>query len=113
MNYLLILLNVLLLVTGQTLWKIGVERFNFNNYKQLYLVLSSPFIITGCFLYVIATVIWILLLSRLPLSFLYPLQSLAYVVGLIIAIFVFHEHVTLTKWIGVGVILVGVYFVAK
>jgi drug/metabolite transporter (DMT)-like permease len=110
----LILANIILLVSGQTLWKIGIERHGpMRGIGSLLLTMFSPWVIAGIALYVVATVIWIYLLSRLPLSLLYPLQSLAYVAAVLVAIFVFHEHVSVMRWIGVAIILIGVTFLVK
>jgi len=112
--YLLVLVNVVLLVSGQTLWKLGIPSdAPLNSLGKVIMVMFSPWVIAGLALYVVATVIWIYLLSRLPLSLLYPLQSLAYVAAVVVSIFVFHEHVSLMRWIGVAIILVGVGFIVK
>jgi undecaprenyl phosphate-alpha-L-ara4N flippase subunit ArnE len=39
--------------------------------------------------------------------------SLSYVFGMVAAIVFFHEDVSLTKWIGVGLIMVGCCLIAK
>lgn len=86
MNYLLILMNIILLVSGQLLWKIGLTKYGKISFDNLFVLFISPHIILGLMLYVIATLIWFYLLSRMPLSVLYPLQSLAYVLGIILAV---------------------------
>jgi len=113
MYYGLILVNIILLVAGQTLWKLGIGHRELRSVGAVLEVMLSPWVIAGIALYAIATVISIYLLSKLPLSLLYPVQSLTYVVILFVAIFVFHEHVSVTRWIGVGVILLGVTLVVK
>jgi drug/metabolite transporter (DMT)-like permease len=114
MNYILILVNIVLLVAGQTLWKIGIEkRPPITGVGGVIMAMLSPWVMAGIALYVIATVVWIYLLSKMPLSLLYPMQSLAYVAAVIIAIFVFREHVSVYRWVGVAIILVGVGFVVK
>lgn len=113
LKYALILVNICLLVGGQTLWKIGIAKFKLTDLKSLLLAMFSPWIIAGIVLYVIATVIWIYLLKQMPISLLYPLQSLAYVLTIFIAIFLFHEHVSAWRWAGVAVIMVGVTLLVK
>ncbi|WAH38828.1 hypothetical protein [Alicyclobacillus dauci] len=108
----MILSNVILLVAGQTLWKYGLKDRDLTNLKSVIVAMFSPWVIGGIILYVVATVIWIFLLNKLSLSLLYPLQSLAYVAAIFISIFIFHEHVPPLRWVGVGVILVGVSLVA-
>ncbi|CAM3729441.1 EamA family transporter [Alicyclobacillus pomorum] len=113
-NFALLLVNILLLVSGQTLWKIGIAKHGaVNGLGNLLLAMFSPWIIAGICLYVVATVISVYLLSKMPLSLVYPLQALTYVVAVIVAIVVFHEHVSLMRWLGVVIILVGVGFVVK
>jgi drug/metabolite transporter (DMT)-like permease len=98
---------------GQTLWKIGIEKMSLNSISSILSVIFSPLIILGIALYGLATVIWIYLLSKFPLSVLYPLQSLAYVFGMVVALLIFHEHISATRWIGVAVIIFGVYLISK
>lgn len=113
MNYFLIFINIVLLVSGQTLWKIGIAGKDLKGIQGVIMAMFSPWVIAGIVLYVIATVVWIYLLSRMPLSLLYPLQSLAYIAAVFVAIFVFKEHVSPIRWIGVAVILVGAALVVK
>ncbi|WP_068783911.1 EamA family transporter [Paenibacillus phocaensis] len=110
LSYLLLLGNILLLVTGQVLFKIGLSRSGGLHWVKL---ATSPAVIGGIVLYVLATLLWFAVLSRLPLSVAYPLQALAYVLALIPAYFLFHETITLTKLAGVAVILLGVVLLAK
>ena len=43
----------------------------------------------------------------------YPLISISYIFGVLAARFVFHETIPLTRWIGVLVIIVGVFLVVQ
>lgn len=61
----------------------------------------------------VATVLWMYILKHYPFSQAYPLISMSYVFGLIAAIYVFHETVPATRWIGVAFIIVGVIFISK
>lgn len=112
-NAILIALNIVLLVAGQTLWKMGIAAHPLRGLGSAVLALFTPYIFAGIVLYALATVVWIFLLSRLPISMLYPMQSLAYVATVVIAILFFHEHVSPVRWAGVAVILVGVVLVVK
>lgn len=112
-NLILLLVNVLFLTSGQVLWKMSVRNIGSFNFSSLWGVLLSPYFLIGGVLYVMATLIWIYLLTKLPLSTLYPLQSLAYVFGLLAGYFVFNEFISFQKIVGVAIILIGVYFIAK
>jgi len=115
MKFLLIFLNILCLVFGQTAWKMGLEKIELHGsiIAKLFQIVFSPLILLGFALYIIATVIWMYLLSKFPISYLYPLQSLAYVISLFVGLLIFKEAIPLTRWVGTGVILLGVYIIVK
>lgn len=113
MVYLLLLMNVSLLVTGQILWKLAVAGIEQWSVSTLIGVILSPLFIGGAALYVIATGIWLVILSKLPLSVAYPSQSIGYIFGAILALFIFKETISLTQWGGMAIIIFGVYLVAK
>jgi drug/metabolite transporter (DMT)-like permease len=102
--------NIILLVSGQILFKIGIQKSGGLQWLKL---AQSPAIIGGLALYGIATLLWFAVLARLPLSVAYPMQSLAYVFSLFIAYYIFGEELSLSKFAGVAVILIGVYLIAK
>jgi multidrug transporter EmrE-like cation transporter len=58
-------------------------------------------------------VVWILALSRVEVSIAYPLLSVGYVVNAIAAYYLFGEAVTPMRMIGIGVIILGVFLVAR
>jgi drug/metabolite transporter (DMT)-like permease len=113
MTYFLLLINVFLLVGGQMLWKVGASSINEWGVGTIFYLLRSPFFIGGGLLYVIATFIWMYVISKMPFSVAYPIQSLSYALGVIMAYFLFKEQVDLTQWLGVLVIIFGVYLIAK
>ncbi|MZP29495.1 EamA family transporter [Heliobacterium undosum] len=109
---LLIMINIALLLTGQTLWKIGLQKIGGFSLANLSAIALSPWIIAGLVLYVIATGVWFSILSRMDFSLAYPLQSLAFVFGVLLGWLVFQETIPWTRWFGVAVIVFGVYLVA-
>jgi drug/metabolite transporter (DMT)-like permease len=113
MNYILLLLNIILLVSGQLLWKTGVSTIDNWSLKTFVLIAKSPYIMSGLLLYGIATIIWLYVISKIPFSIAYPFQSLSYAMGVVVAYFIFKENIDLSQWIGVLVIIVGVYLIAK
>ncbi|WP_204524885.1 EamA family transporter [Priestia abyssalis] len=113
MIYGLVLLNVCMLVTGQILWKIAVSSIQEWTIQSILSLIISPFFIGGAFLYVLATGLWLMILSKLPLSIAYPLQSISYVFGAVAAYFIFKETISTQQWVGITVIIFGVYLIAK
>jgi drug/metabolite transporter (DMT)-like permease len=110
--YGMLLLNIVLLLAGQTVWKLGLDRLGGLHVHNAFQVITSPLIVTGAILYAIATLLWLAVLSRLPLSTAYPMQSLAYVLGLLLAWLLFGEAIPPNRWLGAGIILTGVFVIA-
>ncbi|MGK7376419.1 EamA family transporter [Planococcus sp. 1R117A] len=112
-NYLLILLNTMILVSGQFLWKFGMvnKENSFGSLGEVIKLMVSPYIVTGLTMYGFATVLWLFILTRVPLSVAYPLQSLAYVFAVFGAFFIFNEPLSLMKIVGVLLIMIGVSFI--
>jgi multidrug transporter EmrE-like cation transporter len=69
--------------------------------------------VLGAACYAASLFVWILGLSRVPVSIAYPLLSVGYVVNAIAAHYLFGEAVTATRWLGIGCIIVGVWLVAR
>ncbi|MCG3418009.1 EamA family transporter [Oceanobacillus sp. M65] len=113
MNYILLVINILLLVSGQMLWKTGMAHLSPVGLHTILHVVKSPYIIGGGLIYVLATGIWLYLLTRMPFSIAYPFQSLAYVLGIFIGFALFKETVTPIQWAGAAVIVFGVYLIAR
>lgn len=73
---------------------------------------TSPMIWVGVSFYLLATVSWLVVLSRIDLAVAYPLGALNYVLVTLLAATVLNEQVTLLRWIGTASILVGIMLVA-
>lgn len=69
--------------------------------------------VMGVFVYMVSLVIWIMGLSRVPVSVAYPMLSLGYIVNAVAAYYLFGEAVSVTKWLGIGFIVLGVWLVAR
>ena len=63
--------------------------------------------------YGLSVVVWIIGLSRVPVSQAYPLLSLGYVLNIGLAWWLFGEVPNAQRVIGVGVIIAGVVLVAR
>jgi hypothetical protein len=70
-------------------------------------------IIAGLCLYGLSVITWIAGLSRVDVSIAYPLLSLGYVVNAIAAYFLFGEALTPQRLVAIGIILLGVYILAR
>ena len=75
--------------------------------------LASPLVWLGIIIYALNFFIWIIILYRVDLSIAIPVGSVSYIFIPIIAIFFLHEHVGLTRWIGIMLIVSGIHFVSR
>lgn len=115
----LILLGVLLNAVAQLLLKAGmiqVGHFEFTlaNVKPITskILINLP-IMTGISLYGISVGVWLLVLSRAPVSMAYPMLSMGYVINALAAYYFFGESLTPARLIGIFIIITGVYLVSQ
>ena len=115
----LILTGVLLNAAAQIFLKagtntLGVISFSASDwFGQALRVGTNPHIIGGMFCYAFSLVVWIMALSRVPVSIAYPMLSIGYVVSAIAAYLLFGETLGVSRWLGIGFIIVGVWLVSR
>lgn len=119
LTFSLVLSGVLLNAAAQLLLKTGTNRvgefaFTMANAVPIgWRLATSPPILAGLGCYVVSVVVWILALSRVPVSIAYPMLSIGYVVNAFAAWALFGESLAAQKLVGIGFIVVGVYLVAR
>ena len=119
LSFALVLFGVLLNAAAQLLLKAGtnaIGHFEFNVANALPIglkVAAQPFILGGLACYAVSVVVWILALSRVEVSVAYPMLSIGYVVNAVAAYLLLGEAVTVQRLVGIGIIVVGVYIVAR
>ena len=67
----------------------------------------------GIACYVVSVLIWILALSRAPVSVVYPLVSIGYIVNAVGAMLLFGESLQPAKLLGIAVIILGVFILTQ
>lgn len=84
-------------------------------YVQRFLeLLMMPSFLCALFLYGAAFILWIWLLSKNSLSILYPVGlSLNVILALVAARLYLHESITPLHLIGIAVIVIGIFLVAR
>jgi multidrug transporter EmrE-like cation transporter len=73
----------------------------------------NPWVWTGLATYVVSVALWILVLSRVEVSYAYPMVSLGYVMAAVAAKLLWNEELSLSRIIGIGVICLGVFLVSR
>lgn len=68
----------------------------------------APAAIAGLAIYGTGTLLWIYAVSQRSISFLYPLTALTYVMVALGGKFLFAENISSERWLGIGVVVLGV-----
>ena len=107
-------LSVLCDVCGQVCFKIGADRFpsRFSLIGAARAVISSPWLIAGLCVYALETIVWIRILSDVPLSIAYPIASLNFLGVTLASTTVLGERVGHPQWLGAWLVTFGVAIVA-
>lgn len=119
LSFALILAGVLLNATAQLLLKAGTNavghfEFHAGNILPIGMKLAlQPHILGGMACYAISLVVWIMALSRVPVSVAYPMLSIGYVVNAFVAWQWLGEALTAQKLLGIAFIMLGVILVAR
>jgi len=115
----LILFGVLLNACAQIVLKqgmrvIGTFSFSVDNFFPVLIKAGmNPFIISGLACYVLSVFIWLMVLSRVEVTFAYPLLSVGYVVTAFAGYLFFGENMNYVRWAGVIIICFGVYLITR
>lgn len=116
----LILLTVLCGISGQVTLKAGMTHVGpvggdglTEPLGVVLRVLTNPLVIGGLGLYVLGAALWLTVLSRVPLSFAYPILALSYAFTPIVAWLLLGESVPSLRWLGILTICVGVFLVSR
>jgi multidrug transporter EmrE-like cation transporter len=118
-SFALVMTGVLLNATAQLLLKAGTNSvgnfaFSLENAMPVgWKLATEPHIVTGLACYVVSVVVWIMALSRVEVSIAYPMLSVGYVVNAVAAWYLFGEAVSATRLVGIGIIILGVFIVAR
>ena len=115
----LILLGVLLNAFAQISLKQGMRtigHFAFSLENVLPIgtrVMLNPYVIAGLLCYVVSVIVWLLALSRVEVSYAYPLLSVGYIIAAFAGQILFQEALTPVRWAGIAVICLGVFLVTR
>ena len=74
---------------------------------------TTPAVLLGVVAYGLSSIFWLILLSRVDLSYAYPVLSLGYVAIVLVSWLLLGEQVSLARWVGVLVICLGVWLVSR
>ena len=113
--FLLVLIQSIFLCGGQVMLKLALKGVGGCSWSWSFIHSQlTNWWWLGCgVLFTAAGLMWMYILKHYPFSHAYPLSSMAYVMGMIAAMVVFHESIVWTQWIGIVLIMAGCFFVVN
>lgn len=76
-------------------------------------ILTHPYVLFALGLYGVSTLLWLVVLSRVPLSYAYPMSSFGYILIIFSSKWILGEPISLMRWVGVLLICSGIILTAK
>jgi drug/metabolite transporter (DMT)-like permease len=110
----LLFVGIILSGFGAILLKMGsVEIIHDGVWRLLQQILINWKILLGVLFYMVPSFIWIFMLKTVDISFLQPMFSLVYIVTPVLAVMILRENIPINRWVGIVVIVLGVFIVAR
>lgn len=106
-------------VSGQLVLKrgmtaLGAQSFNGSNIVDVAMRMAlSPWVIGGIAIYIAGTFFWLMVLSRVELSFAYPMTSMSYLLIVLSSWYFLGESISLLRIVGVVTVIIGVSLIAQ
>jgi multidrug transporter EmrE-like cation transporter len=120
-GYLYVFATLACTVYGQVILKWRMRSLNwdmpatgFMDKCKAYLIfLMDPFVLSGFFVAFIASVFWVLAMTKLELTVAYPFMSLAPAIVFLFGVYLFDEPLTTGKVVGIIFIIIGLILTVK
>jgi drug/metabolite transporter (DMT)-like permease len=102
---------VFVISSGQLLFKLASAHFDFR--RPLADPRGLAILTLALALYAAATLVWVEVLRHAPLSRIYPIMALSFVLTPLGAMLILKEPIASTYWAGVGLILAGLVLISR
>jgi multidrug transporter EmrE-like cation transporter len=118
-GYIILAVAILNTVLSQLLFKKGILQigdihFSVSNIGLMMTnVFRNPYLLTGMFFYGVSFILWLFVLAKMKLSVAYPITSLNFVLVIVASFYLFGEKLSLLQYASIGLIIIGVVFLAK
>jgi drug/metabolite transporter (DMT)-like permease len=119
LDYIYIFLTIAFTVYGQLIfkWRIGgfgpLPEDTFEKLKFLISLLCDPAIFSGFVAAFLASLAWMGAMTKFDLSYAYPFMSLNFVVVLVLSVWFLGEPLTISKALGIAMIVLGTVVAAR
>lgn len=92
----------------------GVTSVTFANIAEFVTrSMNSGLLWVGLAIFVLNFFVWIIILYKVDLSIAMPVGSTSYIFVPLVAVFFLGEHISLLRWIGIALIVLGIHFVSQ
>ena len=110
-----LLLFSCLMASGQMLFKFTAGQVSVSaSFAGTILgLLRQPTFWLACALYGFATLFWLWILTRVPLSFAYPASALALIIVPVMSMLFFAERLSPAYWLGLALVLGGLFVLTR
>ncbi|OGL65593.1 hypothetical protein A3B21_03465 [Candidatus Uhrbacteria bacterium RIFCSPLOWO2_01_FULL_47_24] len=114
----ILIITILANAFANVFLKLGTQKLPALDLKNLIAnlpkILSNPWILLGAVLFITNFPLYNLLLQRMKLSIAFPLiTSSAFAVAVIVSYFVFHEGLRAPHYIGLGLLVIALWLLAR
>lgn len=120
--FILFFVSLMIGLAGQLLLKKGMNNVGEvtlfskgarNLFRTLLKMFTNKAVLCGVMLFACSTLLWLVIISGLELSYIYPMVSLNYVLAAIGSKMAFKEEISKMRWLSIGVIIMGVILVSS
>lgn len=116
----MIFFSISLAVAGQLLLKSGMNKVGPISITQVrnagvtaMNVISNGRVMGGLALYFLSAMVWLVVLSRVNLSFAYPFIGSSYIIVMLSSRLLFGESISSVRWVGAAFISLGVVLISR
>lgn len=109
-NVFLLGLCIVLSSAAQVLFKFAQDgsKIHGSIVLQVFQIVKNPFLVSGLLLYTISAFLWLRVVRVNEVSRVYPFMSVGYILVLVAGFLFFGEALSMTKIIGISIVVVGI-----
>ena len=106
-------ISILLGSCAQVFLKRGVNPQNTTGGASYLALLRSAWVWAWAACFLLATGLWMIAISKIEVSYAFPMLSLGYLVVPVLSIFFLKEHVSRKRWTAIAVITLGALIIYR
>ena len=116
-GFIFVIAGVIFNALGQIALKSGalmiLKPDTANSYFEIFKSAINFPIFLGLVFYVVSVSLWIVALTKVPVSIAYPMLSIGYVIVTILGYYLYNEPITIYKLSGLAIIIFGVILISR